>query len=74
MKHKPKIGKYQPDRCWVGDTQKICYSTEQEAVQAARLAEHDHQLPLGSLSVYRCEYADHWHLASSNLKNSIDNY
>ncbi|MBR2588763.1 hypothetical protein IKE84_00215 [Candidatus Saccharibacteria bacterium] len=58
-----KNQEYQPERCWVGDTHKICYSTRDEAEVAARVAEHDH----GNikLSVYKCEFGDHWHLSSS---------
>ena len=54
--------KYEPERCWVGDSQKICYNTRDEALVAARVAEHDHGAP--RLSVYKCEYGDHWHLSS----------
>ena len=55
---------YEPKRCWVGDTHKICYDTEEEAKTAARVAEHDHHLS-AKLSVYKCEYGNHWHLSSS---------
>lgn len=51
-----------PQKCWVGDHQKICYATREEAEVAALVAEHDHGAP--ALSVYHCEYGDHWHLSS----------
>lgn len=51
-----------PKRCWVGDTHKVCYDTESEAEMAARVAEHDYGAP--HLSVYKCEFGDHWHLSS----------
>ena len=55
-------GKYEPERCWVGDTHKICYATREEAEVAAKVAEYDHGAK--SLTVYKCEYGDHWHLSS----------
>ena len=58
---KPQI--YEPERCWVGDMHKICYQTKEEAELAARVAEYDHQVD--HLSVYKCEYGDHWHLSST---------
>ena len=56
---------YEPKKCWVGDEQKICYTTREEAEMAARAAEYDHKI-LG-LSVYKCEYGDHYHLTRSRL-------
>ena len=53
---------YEPERCWVGDVQKICYATREEAELAARVAEYDHEI--SGLTVYKCDYGDHWHLAS----------
>ena len=53
----------EPKRCWVGETQKICYGSREEAEMSARVAEHDHGI--SNLTVYKCEYGDHWHLASS---------
>ena len=53
---------YQPRRCWVGETQKIIYATKEEAELAAKVAEYDHQSP--ALSVYRCDYGNHWHLTA----------
>ena len=55
---------YQPKLCWVGDVQKICYATRDEAEVAAAVAQHDHGLK-APLSVYRCEFGDHYHLSSS---------
>lgn len=53
---------YEPERCWVGEQQKICYPTREEAEVAAAVAAYDHNL--GELTVYKCEYGDHWHLSS----------
>ena len=55
-------GAYQPKLCWVGETQKICYNSKEEAEVAAKVAQYDHGGP--DLSVYKCEYGDHWHLSS----------
>ena len=54
---------YEPERCWVGETHKICYATREEAEAAASIATYDHHItaPLG---VYKCEYGDHWHLTA----------
>jgi len=49
-----------PKKCWVGDQQKVCYDSRDEAEAAALVAEHDYGAP--KLSVYKCEYGDHWHL------------
>ncbi len=54
---------YEPEKCWVGEGQKICYKTRDEAEVAAKVAQYDHGAP--ELSVYKCEYGDHWHLSSS---------
>lgn len=54
--------KYEPERCWVGDTHKICYSTRDEAEVAAGVAQYDHGG--AKLTVYKCEFGEHWHLAS----------
>ena len=53
---------YLPPKCWVGDQQKVCYATREEAEAAALVAQHDHGGP--KLSVYKCEYGEHWHLSS----------
>ena len=53
---------YEPKRCWVGDSHKICYATREEAELAAKVAEYDHNAP--ELTVYKCEYGNHWHLSS----------
>ena len=53
----PKI-----EKCWVGESQKIAYKTREEAEVAAQIAAYDHGAP--KLSVYKCEYGDHWHLSS----------
>lgn len=52
----------EPEKCWVGDSQKICYKTREEAEVAAKCAEFDHGAP--ELSVYKCEFGDHYHLSS----------
>ena len=62
MMTKKNIGPYEPKKCWVGEVQKICYETQEEAEMAARVAEYDHKIK--NLTVYKCEYGDHWHLAS----------
>lgn len=56
------LGAFEPKKCWVGETQKICYATREEAEVAAKVAQFDHGAP--DLSVYKCEYGDHWHLSS----------
>ena len=55
-----KIEQYEPEKCWVGEGQKICYATRDEAEVAARVAEYEHGVK--GLDVYKCEYGDHWHL------------
>ncbi len=55
-----KYRELEPKKCWVGETQKICYDTKEEAELAARVAEYDHGI--NWLGVYKCEYGDHWHL------------
>lgn len=60
-----KQGSYQqyvPQKCWVGDQQKICYRTREEAEMAALVAQYDHHTP--PLEAYHCDYGDHWHLSS----------
>lgn len=57
---KLKTGEYRLERCWVGEVQKICYSSREEAEVAARVAEYDHGI--NGLTVYKCEYGNHWHL------------
>lgn len=59
---KMNLVQYEPKRCWVGDVQKICYYTLEEAEVAAKVAEVDH----GSrgLVAYKCEYGAHFHIAS----------
>ena len=54
---------YEPKRCWVGDVHKICYGSKEEAELAAQVAAYDHGAP--ELTVYKCEYGDHWHLSSN---------
>lgn len=61
MKNK-KYTIYEPKKCWVFDSQKICYDTKEEAELAAKCAEYDYNVT--GLSVYKCEYGDHWHLTS----------
>ena len=63
MARNKQLKTYEPERCWVGDNHKICYETREEAELAARVAEYDHHTQ--GLSVYKCEYGDHWHLSSS---------
>ena len=60
------IREFVPKKCWVGETQKICYDTQEEAEVAAMVAGYDHGAP--ELSVYKCEYGDHWHLTGKGEK------
>jgi hypothetical protein len=60
-KHK-QYQAFEPKRCWVGDSHKICYATKDEAEVAAQVARYDHGAP--ELTVYKCEFGDHWHLSS----------
>lgn len=64
---KTNFGGFEPKRCWVGDSQKICYATREEAEVAAQVAAHDYGAL--ELTVYHCEYGDHWHLSSNNYIN-----
>ena len=57
------LGKYEPEKCWVGEGQKICYASREEAEVAARVAEYEYGAE--GLSVYKCEYGEHWHLTGS---------
>ena len=59
--------RYEPERCWVGESQKICYATREEAEVAAKVAQYDHGTP--ELSVYKCEYGPHWHLSSGGMRS-----
>ena len=55
---------YVPEKCWVGDQQKVCYDSEENAEQAARLLEYEHKLQPYTLKSYKCEFGDHWHIAN----------
>ena len=57
------LNQYEPKKCWVGERQKICYATYEEAEVAAKVAEYDHKTK--PLTVYKCEYGDHYHLSST---------
>lgn len=59
--------RYEPEMCWVGEQQKVCYATREEAEVAARVAAYDYGAP--ELSVYKCEYGEHWHLSSGSMRN-----
>jgi hypothetical protein len=59
-----KNREYVPEKCWVGEGQKICYASEEDARGAAVLVEQEHGLAVGALTVYKCEFGEHWHLAS----------
>lgn len=61
MKHMTNDN-FEPKKCWVGEQQKICYSTREEAEVAAAVTAYDHNTP--ELAVYKCEYGDHWHLTT----------
>ena len=45
MKMNKTFGKFEPKRCWVGDGQKICYETREEAEVAAQVAAYDYGAP-----------------------------
>ncbi len=55
---------FEPEKCWVNDKHKVCYPDQETAEQSARLVEFEHGLEANSLSVYKCEYGNHWHLAN----------
>ena len=55
---------YEPKKCWVGESRKICYASSEEAEVAARVAEYEHGI--SGLSIYKCEYGEHWHLTGNN--------
>lgn len=57
---------YEPKKCWVGEVQKICYDSLEEAEVAARVAEYEHGAR--GLSVYKCEYGEHWHLTGEGRR------
>lgn len=61
MKH-TNTGGLEPRKCWVGEQQKICYATREEAEVAAAVTAYDHDTP--ELTIYKCEYGDHWHLTT----------
>lgn len=63
MKKMKKQRRIEPKRCYVGEAQKICYATREEAEIAAGVARYDYGAP--KLTVYKCEYADHFHLSST---------
>jgi hypothetical protein len=55
-----------PKKCWVGEQEKVCYGDRVEAEMASRLVEREHGLKNGALSVYKCEYGEHWHLSRNS--------
>lgn len=59
---KPRYRERIIKKCWVGEQQKVCYASREEAEVAAAIAEHDHHAP--KLTVYKCDYGDHYHLSS----------
>ena len=63
---KPGAGAYEPKKCWVGESQKICFDTYEEAEVAARVAEYEHGAK--DLKVYKCEYGNHYHLTTGDNK------
>lgn len=60
-----KYTQFEPKKCWVGESQKICYDTREDAEVAVKVAEYDHGI--SGLSVYKCEYGDHWHLTGGGM-------
>ncbi|MDR3297760.1 MAG: hypothetical protein LBT19_00030 [Candidatus Nomurabacteria bacterium] len=66
----PKIKPtYTPQKCWVNNQQKVCHPDIFTAEQSARLIEQEHHLPPNFLHAYKCEYGNHYHLASSSPKH-----
>ena len=63
-----KLAEYEPKKCWVGEQQKVVYEDCLEAEGWAKVVEAEYGLPAGSLKIYKCEYGEHWHLASSEQK------
>lgn len=61
----------EPQRCWVGNKQKVCYPDRESAEVSGRLIEAEHGLAGNSLYAYRCEYAAHWHLASRKSNRHV---
>ena len=55
---------YVPPKCWVGDAAKVVYSDELDAENAARYNEARSGLKRGALQVYKCDLANHWHIAN----------
>ena len=62
MSRNKQFRAYEPERCWVGEQQKIVYHSREEAEVAARVAEHDYGAE--NLGVYHCEFGDHWHITT----------
>ena len=62
---------YEPERCWVGEGQKFCYGAQEEAEGMARMVEMEHGLATNSLYAYKCEFGEHWHLASLRFEGGI---
>ena len=58
-----RLRNVEPKKCWVGEAQKVCYASRDEAEVAARVAELEHGISSG-LDVYKCEFGEHWHLRS----------
>lgn len=56
-----KLSPFEPEKCWVFDQHKVCYKTLEEAEMAAKSAEFE---GAPKLSVYKCEFGDHFHLSS----------
>ncbi len=63
-KNTGRFHRTEPEKCWVGDSQKICYKTYEEAEVAMHVARYDYKAP--ELSIYKCEYGEHYHLSSKN--------
>ncbi len=55
--------------CWVGEREKVIFDSEEEALGWAAVVEAERGLAVGSLVAYKCEYGDHWHLASRRSKS-----
>ena len=58
-----KYSEYIPEKCWVFDQQKVCYKTREEAELVAKSLEFERGAP--KLSIYKCEFGEHYHLSSN---------
>lgn len=60
-----QYGEVEPKKCWVGEKAKVIFDTPEEAEGWAKVVESERGLKPNTLTVYKCEYGEHWHLASA---------